>query len=297
MTKDHYESIQNISTEDLVRQAIQLNHEHDLLSETEEDQNKKEHNETKYWDIVHTLRARGTDCELDITKQLVASTVVNERVLAANILGQLCWQEPDKYYEYAVTTLISLLDDNHPDVVGSAGFSLSHRTSSTKDYRAVAKLVTLAEHESPFVREGVVAGLCGLQDKRAISTLIKLMDDEEHYIRDWATFNIGSQIAVDTPEIRQALRAKLHDTDLDVRGEALVGLAERKDEGALVCVKKLLQDETEGTYGVKAAKLMAHPSLLPDLLAIKNAADDYNDYFLSELDEAIEACSGKNEFK
>lgn len=276
----------------MVRKAIQLNHQHGLLSHTEEDQIEKENNENVYWDIVHTLRARGTDCELDVTKQLVISDSANERVLGADILGQLCWQVPDKYYEYAVTTLISLLDDNHADVVGSAGFSLSHRTSSTKDYRAVAKLVALAEHENSFVREGVVAGLCGLEDKRAISTLIKLMNDNNDNVRGWATFNIGSQIQVDTPEIRKALKANLSDDNLDVRGEALVGLAERHDESALVYVKQSLKEETEGTYGVKAARIFAHLSLLPDLLAIKNASDDYSNYFLSELDEAIEACSG-----
>jgi HEAT repeat protein len=60
-----------------------------------------------------------------------------------------------------------------------------------------------------------------------------LAQDTDEHVRDWATFGLGVLGQVDSPEIREALVTRLSDTNLDVREEALVGLAKRKDRKAI----------------------------------------------------------------
>jgi len=59
------------------------------------------------------------------------------------------------------------------------------------------------------------------------------MTDVDDSVRDWATFGIGSLCDIDTPELRDALAARLADADEEVRGEAVVGLATRGDNRAI----------------------------------------------------------------
>ena len=81
----------------------------------------------------------------------------------------------------------------------------------------------------------------------AIYGLIGLSADQDQDVRDWATFGIGSMIETDIPEIREALVARLTETDSEIRGEALVGLARRGD---LRIVAPLLQELASISPGV-----------------------------------------------
>ncbi len=122
--------------------------------------------------------------------------------------------------------------------------------------------------------------------------MIKLCDDNDVDVRDWATFAIGSQIETDTPKIRAVLKRKLHDDDFNVRGEALIGLAERQDNSILDNLKQELQGEFEGSYAIRASELLAEPSLLPYLQQLKETkSDEMTSYHKICLDDAIKACS------
>ncbi len=83
----------------------------------------------------------------------------------------------------------------------------------------------------------------GSQRGDAIATLIELMDDAEDNVRDWATFELGTQCEVDTPAIRDALRKRLTDSYEEARSEAIWGLARRKDEQGLGLLLKRLDSE------------------------------------------------------
>jgi HEAT repeat protein len=86
------------------------------------------------------------------------------------------------------------------------------------------------------VRRGVVHGLMGHDDDRAVAALIDLSADSDGDVRDWATFSLGVQIDRDTADVREALAARLQDSYGDTRAEAVRGLARRRDERALEAV-------------------------------------------------------------
>ena len=69
-----------------------------------------------------------------------------------------------------------------------------------------------------------------------------LSTDRDTSVRDWATFGLGSMIARDTQQVRDALMARIGDADPDTRGEALVGLAARGD---LRATEPLLKESEE----------------------------------------------------
>ncbi len=87
-------------------------------------------------------------------------------------------------------------------------------------------------------------------------------------MRDWATFGLGSQLAVDRPDLRAALLARLDDAHLDVREEAAVGLARRGDTRAFDTVRALLDDDEVASITVEAAGYLSDERLLRPLLEL-----------------------------
>jgi hypothetical protein len=140
------------------------------------------------------------------------------------------------------------------------------------------------------VRFAVVFALAGYEDELAIKTKIEMSSDKDELVRDWATCGLG-WIGVDTPEIRAALLARVADKDEITRGEALVGLARRKDQRVIEPLIKELErclDAEHGYYSVEAAEEFADARLLPALMRLKESAAYRND---TRFDKAIRRCS------
>jgi HEAT repeat protein len=127
-------------------------------------------------------------------------------------------------------------------------------------------------------------------DPRAIQALIGLSTDEDSVVRDWATFGLGTLTDYDSPELRDALIARLSDTCVDARFEALVGLARRKDNRALRPILESLSATTVYEMALEAAQELADPRLLPALLDLKKRWATDDDRFVADLDSAIDAC-------
>ena len=177
--------------------------------------------------------------------------------------------------------LIGLLSDDSPSVVMSAIFSLGHlRRGSTPE------LARVQAHPASEVREAL-AYVLGMHDD-AISTLIELSTDHDAGTRDWATFGIGTQTDVDTADIRDALTARLEDQDVDVRGEAMVGLARRGDERAVRPIAEGLERGEE--LAVDAAGELPRLQFVPQLerLAVERPTDPF-------VTEALFKCRSASE--
>lgn len=240
--------------------------------------------EAEAWEAVMVLHFRATREVFEAARRLCKSENVRERQLGADILGQLGVPErafPDE----SVTTLLELLrTEQDAQVLSSACVALGH----LRDARAIESLINLKNHPSEDVRHGVVLGLSGHRDERAIAALIELSGDFDSHVRDWATFELGSILEdVDTPELREALYARVEDPDGDTRAEALVGLAKRKDERAIKPLIEWLEQlgTDAGNMLYEAATELADPRLCIVLLKLKvMGVEDMN------LEEALNSC-------
>ncbi len=223
------------------------------------------------WDNIWVLQARGGKEELAAAAALCASLDPNERIVGVNILGQL--GIPERTFPQACgDVLLKLIaTESDSNVLASIGIAFGH----LKEPRGVLPLVKFKNHPNPGVRMSVVLGLTAQEDPVAIAALIELSADDDGDIRNWATFALGSQVDADTPELRQALfdRAILEtgadDPSAEIRGEALLGLAIRRDRRVINPLIEELESEAVGILAVEAAQAAADVRLVPTLLALQ----------------------------
>ena len=246
-----------------------------------------EQDEEEYWHYIGALHGRGTIREFEAAAALCKSPDPVRREIGADILGQLGWSA-HAFQTESVAILIGLLTDDEDDVIASAAFSLGHRN----DPAAISELCRLIHHPNERVRLGVTTGLSRHEDSQAIQGLITLSNDDSDDVRNWATFGLGSQIDMDSPEIRDALTARLPEENLEIRGEALVGLARRGDETVVNYIMKELASDEIKVLVLEAAEALADPALYPLLLKWKSLEDGNEDqYFENQLKRTLEACS------
>ena len=240
------------------------------------------------WDLVVLLHFRATLDVLQAARELCVSECAEERILGADILGQL--GVPDNAFpDESLAALLSMLDtEQDPDVLGNVCVALGH----LHDARAVEKVVPLKDHTDANVRFHLAFALQGQTDELAVQTLIGLSEDEDSDVRDWATFSLGTQLDEDSPAIREALHKRLTDSDDTARGEAMLGLARRKDERVVPFLLKELSPEQMGRLEerpdlpLEAAEKLADARLLPALLQLRGSG--WKDDPL--LGKAIESC-------
>ena len=182
--------------------------------------------------------------------------------------------------------MLSLTDD--PDVL----IVIAQALHAAWNEQASLVLLPYVAHPDERVRLAVTRVLPGAvrspeATTRVAKALIELTGDSSSQVRDAATFGLGSIMDVDTPAIREALRERLFDSDLDTRLEALVGLAERRDQSVLGLLREELQANTVEKLVVDAARAFAHPSLRPLLVALRRRWDIDPDL----LERAIHTCT------
>jgi hypothetical protein len=235
---------------------------------------------------IYVLHRRGGQTEFDLGHRLAQSAKAAERVAGADILAQLgCSQK--HFQDEVVPLLIELLRDADADVLRSAAVALGHRN----DPRAIPALLSLVEHPAPGVRYGVVAGLSGHDDLAAIAGLIRLSRDPDDGTRDWATFGLGKQTDFNTPELRDALVARLADADSEIRGEAMIGLALRKDDRVRPALEAALRGPFHGDWPLEAVEHLSSPEWIPFVeLHRQNADPEDAARFASSFDSALAAC-------
>jgi HEAT repeat protein len=85
----------------------------------------------------------------------------------------------------------------------------------------------------------------------AADALVRLASDPDSEVRDRATMGLSDPFDADSEEIRDALAARLTDGEGDIAGEALLGLAQRRDPRALALLAWL--EREPGNLVVAAA--------------------------------------------
>jgi HEAT repeat protein len=152
----------------------------------------------------------------------------------------------------------------------------------------------LKSHADSTVRHGVALGLSRHEDPRAIEALIVLSRDEDDDVRNWATFGLA-QLQTDTEPLREALVIRLSDLNPEIRGEAFVGLAERKDARVLEALRAALQTRPVNVLVVEAAETLADASLLPLLRALRQPGGDKS--FATALAQTISSLERKTQHR
>ncbi len=191
--------------------------------------------EHAYWDAVTVLWHRAGREVLEAARTLCRSDSPIERELGVNILSQL-GSNSEVLHEERLQTLLSVLNtETNSNVLGSACTALGH----LRDTRANEALIRFKDHPDEVVRWGLVFGLTNDPEQEAFTLLIALSKDVADYVRDWATFKLGT---AENPSIEalNALADRVSDEDNVTRGEAIVGLARNKDERAVEPLIKYL---------------------------------------------------------
>jgi HEAT repeat protein len=235
---------------------------------------------------------RGGRDEFDLGIEYSRSSDALDRKTGADILAQLGWSDRTFLGE-SVAVLLLLLDDPDDEVVSAAAVALGHR----EDPSAIPALLRFVAHPNAKVRLAVVHGLMRHSHPDAIRAMIQLSRDADHDVRNWATFGLGSQIEDDTPEIRHALRTNLTDPDHEIRGEAIVGLAERKDPSITdILIREWQSSDTVSALSIDAAEIASDARLLEHLERFRTDLPlDDDPSFKSALEAAIKACRGEAE--
>jgi HEAT repeat protein len=195
------------------------------------------------WGAVAALRLRGTQDVFELASEYCVAKDPKARARGLDVLAQLGAGEETSqrpYLQQCVSMAIRLLEDPEPIVAHSAAWALAHLGTN----EAVAALLPLKQHPEPGVRHAVANGAVNGTGPERIVALMELMADRDEDVRDWATFGLGSLCSEDSPEIREALRARLTDSFEPARSEAVWGLALRKDPTGLRTLLDRLEAET-----------------------------------------------------
>jgi len=188
-----------------------------------------------------------------------------------------------------VPQLIALLDDQREPLVIAAIVDALNKAS---DEVASLEALRFVDHSDDSVRLAVAHALpAGVESplgtSLAAAGLMQLTRDPVDEIRDWSTFGLGSQLNVDTTEVREALWARIDDASQMIRDEAAVGLAQRRDRRAVQLVADRLTDEDAGPLVFEAAEYLADPRLHDALRRWSAARPDDE-----AIRRAMHACDG-----
>jgi len=241
-----------------------------------------EKDENIYMSYIDQLRERGDDEIFQLTKELVYSKDSVYRKISASILSQFGYKTK-RYRGESIYLLGKLLHDKNEDVVSAAIYGFGHR----KCLRYADKLASFVSSSSLLIKEALAFSLGGYEKQKSIDALIVLMQDENYNVRNWSTFSMAQITESNTPKICDALYKNLFDKKLEVRGEALLGLALRKDKRVIDAIIEDLQKPFYGSWIFSAIQEMPHKSYIPYFSKyIEHLDIEDKEAFSDEIDEA-----------
>jgi HEAT repeat protein len=241
-----YPELENLPTQELIQLVL-----------TEKDRNIRFRYERALWN-------RNNREVFEAAKYLCFCNDDNEKQLGASLLGILGGKK-NNFSSNSIEVLLQMLKK---EVKPCILMKILNALRSFEDSRKIILLARFKNHPINDIRCGVISALSNEKDSPAIDIIIELSADPDTKVRRWATMILGS-IKSDTSEIREALFQRLLDEDSeaddDIYGEALVGLAKRKDERAISPLIQVLSSDYVGILAIEASIEFADPRLYPTL--------------------------------
>lgn len=249
---------------------------------------------TNYWNYVTELRTRKTEDIYKRSVQLTKSKNLKEKILGITILAQ--FGHPRLHKKEIVNILFDLLStETDYKIISSLLYAIGHNNEKLNK-KQIELLCSFGNHKSAKVRFSLTSALLGVEKETAIDTQIKLSSDKDSDIRNWATFGIGTQIEIDNQKIRTALWQRINDTDFETKSEAIVGLANRKDEKIKDVIISELKNENDGTLLLEAILTLNDKDFLPllnrNLKKARKDKEDITKEWISALEETIRELKG-----
>ena len=235
-------------------------------------------NDDTYMEYIHILRLRGNDEVFQLTKKFTYSRDNIYRQIVASILSQFGYKTKLHKGE-SVYLLSKLLNDKNEDVVCTTIYAFGHR----KCTRYADKLASFVRSNSLQIKEALSFTLGGYENQKCIDALMILMQDENYDVRNWSTFSLAQITETNTQSICDALFKNLSDAESEVRGEALLGLALRKDERVKDAIIEDLQKPFYGSWIFTAIEEMPDKRYLP-----------YFENYIKTLDEEDKKAFGSD---
>jgi methionyl-tRNA formyltransferase len=195
------------------------------------------------------LTWRGDEATLAAAQALLGRDDPRARSVGAYVLGQLGIPERTHPQASAGALERHAEGEEDPEVLATIASAFGH----LGEPYGLETLLELRRHTDARVRGGAADALAGRDDERVLDALVELTADPEPAIRDWATFALGTLSPQDTPTLRDALAARLGDSDDSTRIEAVHGLALRGDARALEATLDLLGEVGPHDDGGNAA--------------------------------------------
>ncbi|GIH90758.1 ankyrin repeat domain-containing protein [Planobispora siamensis] len=198
-----------------------------------------------WWAVAGALSRRGDRGTFEDAVRLCASDDPRKREFAVDVLAQFGFTEDDKpFVEESLPVLRRMaVTEGDERVLRSVLGALGHHA----DPRALPEVLRIVTAEGWTRTEADPAALAAVLPpghSEGLALLIAMTEDPDEGVRDWATMGLAG-LDQDSPQIRDALAARLADEDLNTVAEAARGLAERGDPRARAGVERVLAESDD----------------------------------------------------
>ncbi|GAA3467044.1 ankyrin repeat domain-containing protein [Nonomuraea roseola] len=199
-----------------------------------------------WWIVADNLARRGDEETYEALSRLCVSEDAREREFGVDAIAQFgVTEDGEKPYRERTLPLLQKMatTEGNPQVLRSVLSALGHQG----DHRALPQVLDIIGrpgHKRTMTDAIALADVLPNDHAEGLALLIDMTGDSEEEVRDWATTGLAN-LDADTPGIREALAARLTDTDLHTVAEAARGLALRKDERARQGIERVLAESDD----------------------------------------------------
>ncbi|MEV4169761.1 ankyrin repeat domain-containing protein [Nonomuraea sp. NPDC049709] len=185
-----------------------------------------------WWIVADTLGKRADEETYEALARLCVSEDAREREFGVDAIAQFGFADGEKPYLERTLPLLQKMvtTESNPQVLRSVLAGLGHQ-GDPRALPYVLDVISRPGHKRTMTDPIALADVLPPDHEEGLALLIAMTEEEDSEIRDWATSGLAG-LAADTPRIREALAARLSDSDLRTVAEATRGLALRGDERA-----------------------------------------------------------------